>query len=97
MPALVPGATLELGEHNYGKDSLYRAFAFKMGGENLSQQSIQSLKKTCERVMVLLDVLNARNQPYNMIVRDHIIHIIPRQIESTMADCSHLGFSPGMI
>ena len=60
MPALMPGGTLELGEHNYGKDSLYRAFSFKMG-ENLSQQSIQSLKKTCERVMVLLDVLNARN------------------------------------
>ena len=39
MPALVPGGTLEVGEHNYGKDSLYRAFSFKMG-ENLSQQSI---------------------------------------------------------
>ena len=47
--------------------------------------------------MVLLDVLHARDQPYNMLVRDHSIHIIPRQMESSLAECSHLGFRPAMV
>ena len=49
-------------------------------------------------VMKLPSYLNSRDQPYNILIRDDLIHIIPRQHESALNDCVDLfGFGPAMV
>ena len=49
-----------------------------------------------ESVKIVLDVLHTRNQPYNLLIRDQLIHIIPRQLENQVTACN-LGFGPAMV
>ena len=49
-----------------------------------------------ESVKIVLGVLHTRNQPYNLLIRDHLIHIIPRQLETQVTACN-LGFGPAMV
>jgi hypothetical protein len=47
-------------------------------------------------VKAVIDVLHIRNQPYNLLIRDQMIHIIPRQLETRVTACN-LGFGPAMV
>ena len=44
----------------------------------------------------IVDVFHENNQPFNLLIRDQIIHLIPRQIESSIAQ-TEIGFGPAMV
>lgn len=43
--------------------------------------------------MTLIHLLNERNQPYNIIIRDRTIYVIPRQVETNLKG----DFGPAML
>lgn len=45
--------------------------------------------------MSLVSMLNKRNQPYNILMRDTVIHIVPRRHESEVP--ADIGFGPAIV
>jgi len=45
--------------------------------------------------MALVNLLNRRNQPYNILMRDTIIHIVPRRHENEVP--ADIGFGPAIV
>lgn len=59
--------------------------------------SEEQMERVGAYVMKVVNVMHERNQPYNIIMRQKVIHIIPRQLESMVAIDDQFGFGPAMI
>lgn len=66
-----------MGSHS-SEDKLFEAFTLTFEELKLSQMTCDDLLKLASLLKKLLDVLHRRNQPYNLLIRDHRLHIIPR-------------------
>lgn len=84
-----------IGIHSHEK-RIYEAVCLQFRGEKLSQMEEDQRRRVSKVVQGIVDVLNERNQPYNLLIRDHIVHIIPRQLETNVQACN-LGFGPAMV
>ena len=73
---------------------LYRAFAFKLASP-ISEMTTEQLEALSSHVMALVSLLNRRNQPYNLLMRDTVIHIVPRRHESEVP--AEVGFGPAIV
>jgi len=86
---------IKLGTHA-SDGRLYEAFTLRFEGRKLSEMDVKLRKRVAESVKEVIDVLHKRNQPYNLLIRDQLIHIIPRQLETQVTACN-LGFGPAMV
>jgi len=86
---------IKLGTH-VSEGRLYEAFTLRFEGRKLSEMDVELRKRVAESVKAVIDVLHKRNQPYNLLIRDQLIHIIPRQLETQVTACN-LGFGPAMV
>lgn len=49
---------------------------------NISTLSMEDLDSLSNTIMKLLEILHNKNQPYNLMIRNSVVHIVPRQIEN---------------
>ena len=93
LVSLVPA--IILGTHaNEGR--LYEAFTLSFEGGKLSEMNVDHRHKVAASAKIVLDILHKLNQPFNILIRDELIHIIPRQLETQVTACN-LGFGPAMV
>jgi hypothetical protein len=63
----------------YGPKEKMRAFIIEYGQESrLSEMKADEVEKVAEASMKIISVLNRLNQPYNLLIRNCKMTIIPR-------------------
>ena len=65
-----------LGEYS-GSNRLLNAFTLSLK-KNLSEIDLSELKIIAAQIMNILEILHRNNQPYNLLIKNSIVHIIPR-------------------
>ena len=65
-----------LGEYS-GSNRLLNAFTLSLK-KNLSEIDLSELKIIAAQIMNILEILHKNNQPYNLLIKNSIVHIIPR-------------------
>ncbi len=73
---LKTSSNMTLGEYS-GSTRLLNAFTMS-GPKTLSKSDLSELGTLASQIMKVLEIFHRHNQPYNLLIRDNIVHIIPR-------------------
>jgi hypothetical protein len=67
---------LTMGKHH--RNNIYNSFCLKLKDKKLSTLGSDELQQLSDIFMNILDIFHALNQPYNLLIKENAIHIIPR-------------------